>query len=106
MGAAFIFDSFSSPDLAASFLACVLVTVPANALIESLSTEHAASDRMPAFLAPEDWSTWLGENSNDPFAAKAACKTHEGIRWTMTKEESAARRSRSKPTLSDPGGLA
>jgi putative SOS response-associated peptidase YedK len=106
MGAAFIFDSFTSPDLAASFLACVLVTVPANALIQTLSTEHAASDRMPAFLAPQDWGTWLGENGNDPFAAKAACKTREGLRWTMTKEERAATRKRSKPTLSDPSGLA
>lgn len=105
-GAAFIFDSFTTPELEASFLACVLVTVPANALIQTLSTEHAAADRMPAFLAPEDWTTWLGENGNDPAAAKAACRTREGVRWTMTKEERAASRAkRSKPTVSDPKGL-
>lgn len=105
-GAAFIFDSFSTPDLPAPFLACVLVTVPANALIQTLTTEHAVSDRMPAFLDPDDWQTWLGEGGNDPVAAKACCKTTEGIRWTMTKEERAASKSkRAKPTVSDPGGL-
>lgn len=103
-GAAFIFDSFAPPDLPAPFLACVLVTVPANALIQTLTTEHAISDRMPAFLAPEDWATWLGEDRNDPAAAKAACKTREGVRWTMTKEEKAATTKRSKPTVSDPSG--
>jgi putative SOS response-associated peptidase YedK len=96
---------FAPPDLPTSFLACVLVTVPANALIQTLTTEHAVSDRMPAFLAPEDWVTWLGENQNDPAAAKAACKTREGVRWTMTKEERAASHKRSKPTVSDPTGL-
>jgi len=60
---------------------------------------------MPAFLAPEDWTAWLGESGNDPVAAKAACKTREGVRWTMTKEERAATQKRSKPTPSDPGGL-
>lgn len=104
-GAAFIFDSFSAPDLPAPFLACVLVTVPANALIQSLTTEHAVSDRMPAFLDPADWATWLGEAGNDPAAAKACCKTTEGIRWTMTKEERKASQKRGKPTVSDPGGL-
>ena len=102
-GAAVIFDSFSVPDLPAPMLACVLVTVPANALIRSLSTEHAESDRMPAFLAEEDWATWLGEGGNDPAAAKAACKTTEGLRWAMTKEERKAAK-RAKPTVSDPGG--
>jgi len=105
-GAAFIFDRVAPPDLSASpFHACVLVTVPANALIQSLTTEHAVSDRMPAFLAPEDWAVWLGEGSNNPASAKAACKTREGVRWTMTREERAARAKRSKPTLSDPKGL-
>lgn len=105
-GAAFIFDHFTPPDtLASPFMACVLVTVPANPLIETLSTEHAVSDRMPAFLAPEDWATWLGEGGNDSAAAKAACKTRVGVRWIMSKEERAATKKRSKPTVSDPGGL-
>jgi putative SOS response-associated peptidase YedK len=104
-GAAFLYDTFTAPDLPAPFLACVLVTVPANALIQSLTTDHAESDRMPAFLEPADWATWLGEGGNDPAAAKAACKTTEGVRWTMTKEERKTSAKRSKPTVSDPGGL-
>jgi len=106
MGAAFIFDSFTPPDLSASpFMACVMVTVPANALIQTLTTDHAVSDRMPAFLDPADWAIWLGEGGNDPAAAKAACRTTEGIRWTMTKEARKASQKRSRPTVSDPGGL-
>jgi hypothetical protein len=60
---------------------------------------------MPTFLASEDWAAWLGENGNDPAAAKAAFKTREGVRWTMTKEERAAKNKRSKPTNSDPKGF-
>ncbi len=105
-GAAFLFDRCTPPDLSASpFYACVLVTVPANALIHTLTTEHAVSDRMPAFLAPDDWATWLGEGINDPVSAKAACKTREGLRWTMTKEERAATQKRANPTVIDPKGL-
>ena len=33
-----------------------MVTAPANALIRTLTTEHAESDRMPAFLAKDDWA--------------------------------------------------
>jgi putative SOS response-associated peptidase YedK len=104
-GAAFIYDTFSAPDLPAPFLACVLVTVPANALIHALTTAHAESDRMPAFLDVVDWATWLGETDDDPAAAKTACRTSEGTRWTMTKEERAQASPRRKPTVSDPGGL-
>jgi putative SOS response-associated peptidase YedK len=104
-GAAFIFDIFTTPDLPAPFLACALVTVPANELIRSLSTEFAEADRMPAFLDPADWATWLGEGGNDPAAAQTACRTVEGIRWKMTKEERQATQKRQKPTVSDPSGL-
>jgi putative SOS response-associated peptidase YedK len=76
-GAAFLFDSFNVPDLPAPLLACVLVTAPANGLIQTLTTEHAQSDRMPAFLEPGEWATWLGEGGNDPEAAKACCKMTE-----------------------------
>jgi putative SOS response-associated peptidase YedK len=75
------------------------VTVPANQLSATLPT-----DRMPAILAYEDWATWLGE-SGTPEEAKACLKIVEGVRWTMTKEERAARTKRGKPTVSDPGGL-
>lgn len=103
--AAFIYDSFTFPDLPAPFLACVLVTVPANELIRSLTTEFVEPDRMPALLDEADWKTWLGECGNDPAAAKAACKTTEGIHWKMTKEERKATQKRTKPTVSDPSGL-
>jgi hypothetical protein len=38
-------------------LACVMMTVLANALVRELTMEHAESDRMPAFLSKEDWAT-------------------------------------------------
>jgi putative SOS response-associated peptidase YedK len=61
---------------------------------------------MPAFLANDDWATWLGENEAPAEEAKACLKTVEGIRWTMTKEERAASKAkRAKPTISDPTGL-
>ena len=60
---------------------------------------------MPAFLGPADWATWPVEGGNDPVAAKAACNTNEGVRWTMTGEERKASQKRGKPTVSDPGGL-
>ena len=49
-----------------------MVTVPANALIRypHLTIEHGESDRMPAFLAKDDWITWLGENGSSPVEAK------------------------------------
>ena len=80
-------------------IACVMVTVPANALIAALPT-----DRMPAILAPEDWAIWLGEEPASHDRVKACLKTTEGVRWTMTPEQRAAK-PRREPTVSDPGGL-
>jgi putative SOS response-associated peptidase YedK len=102
---AFLFDQFAISDMPVPLRACVMVTVPANDLILSLTTEHAESDRMPAFLANDDWATWLGESNATPDQAKACLRTVEGIKWTMTKEERAAQTKRAKPTVSDPGGL-
>src|ERR1700744_3925052 len=104
---AMLYDRFEIAELPASLLACVMVTVPANELIRTLTTEHAESDRMPAFLAKDDWATWLGENDATPDQAKACLRTVEGIKWTMSKEERAAskKEKRTKPTVSDPGGL-
>jgi putative SOS response-associated peptidase YedK len=102
-GAAFIFETFGLASVSDPIAACVLVTVPANALIQSLSTEHAISDRMPAFLDPADWATWLGEGGNDPAAAKVACKTTESILWTMTREERKPSPKRRKHNVYDPG---
>jgi putative SOS response-associated peptidase YedK len=99
LAAAFVWRSFDV-GLSVPLLACCLVTVPANALIATLPT-----DRMPAFIAPEDWETWLGETPATVDQVKACLRTVEGVRWTMTKEERAARQPRQKPTVSNPSGL-
>ena len=83
-----------------SLFACVLVTVPANPLIAALPT-----DRMPAFIAPDDWAVWLGEGDAGAAQAQACLKSMDGARWTMAPEERAARQRRASPTVSDPGGL-
>ena len=72
-----------------------MVTVPANALIATLPT-----DRMPAVLAPEDWSAWLGEADTDVNRLKACLKTVEGVNWRMEREP-----KREKPTVKNPRGL-
>jgi putative SOS response-associated peptidase YedK len=100
LAAAFIWRRFTQPDLPAPMFACVLVTVPANALIAGLPT-----DRMPAFLAPQDWEIWLGEKPASVDEVKACLRTVEGARWSMAKEEREAKGPRSKPTVSDPTGL-
>jgi putative SOS response-associated peptidase YedK len=103
---AMLYERFEVPELPAPLLACVMVTVPANELIRTLTTEHAESDRMPAFLAKDDWATWLGEDGAPPSAANSCLRTVEGINWRMSKEERAASKTkRAKPTISDPGGL-
>jgi putative SOS response-associated peptidase YedK len=80
--------------------ACVLATVPANQLIAKLPT-----DRMPAFLAPEDWEVWLGEKRASLEEVKACLKTVEDVRWTMAKEGQKETVVRGKPIVSDPAGL-
>jgi putative SOS response-associated peptidase YedK len=78
--------------------ACVQVTVPANQLISAIT------DRMPAFLAQEDWPKWLGEAAATPAELKAMLRTVEGVRWTMTKQErrAQAKKAKIKPVVSDP----
>jgi len=100
IGIAFIWRRFQIADMPGPLLACCMITVPANKLIASLPT-----DRMPAVLAPQDWSKWLGEEPATPEEVKACLRTVEGIRWTMAKEERATKAKRRKPTVSDPGGL-
>ena len=98
IGIAYVWKRF---DLGgASLLACVMVTVAANRLLEGLPT-----DRMPAALAPEDWATWLGEDDASPDAVKACLRTVEDGRWTMTREQRATSTRRTRPTVSDPAGL-
>jgi len=99
LAAAFIWRRFEVPGVPLPLLACVLVTVPSNQLLATLPT-----DRMPAFLAASDWAKWLGEELASNGEVKACLKTVEGVRWTMTKEERAARRRR-KSTPSNPTGM-
>jgi putative SOS response-associated peptidase YedK len=98
VGIAFVWRRFNIGD--EQMLACVMVTMPANRLLEGLPT-----DRMPAVLAPEDWDVWLGEDDPTPEAAKACLRTVEDVRWTMTREQRAASTRRARPTVSDPVGL-
>jgi putative SOS response-associated peptidase YedK len=100
LAAAFVWRPFQIADIPTPLLACVLATVPANKLIATLPT-----DRMPAFLASDDWGKWLGEEPSSLDEVKACLKTVEGVRWTMTREERAQKTKRQKPTVSDPGGL-
>lgn len=60
---------------------------------------------MLAFLAAEDWGTWLGEIPATTHEVKACLKTVEGVNWRMEKEQRAAKPRKQKPTVSDPGGL-
>ena len=97
LAAAFVWRRYDIAGRDTPLFACVLVTVPANPLLTSLPT-----DRMPAFLAREDWQTWLGEKPASLEDVKACLRTVGGARWSMTKE---ARTQRRKPTVSDPAGL-
>jgi putative SOS response-associated peptidase YedK len=61
---------------------------------------------MPAFLAKDNWATWLGENGASSDEAKACLKKGEGIKWTMSREERAVSKAKQgKPTVSDPTGM-
>jgi putative SOS response-associated peptidase YedK len=64
--------------------AFVMVTVPANTLIGTVT------DRMPAILAPEDWSAWLGEEQSSPERLKALLQPVEGT-WTMRRQSRSTR---------------
>lgn len=100
LAAAFVWRKFEIGGAPDPFFACVLCTVPANELIAKLPT-----DRMPAFLAKEDWGAWLGEIPATLDEVKACLKTVEGVRWTMAKEGKRSTVIRGKPVVSDPKGL-
>lgn len=102
LAAAVVWRRFELPGIPTPIFACVLVTVPANELIATLPT-----DQMPAFIAPVDWVTWLGQRDATVDEVKACLKTVEGVRWTMTKEErkSSPKKRTQRPTVSDPSGL-
>jgi len=100
LAAAFVWRKFDIPGNPKPLFACVLCTVPANELIRKLPT-----DRMPAFLATEDWKMWLGETPATLDEVKACLKTVEGVNWKMAKEGKRGTVVRGKPVVSDPGGL-
>ncbi|MGZ5921853.1 MAG: SOS response-associated peptidase family protein, partial [Rhizomicrobium sp.] len=94
LAAAFVWQKFEIAGAPDPFFACVLCTVPANELIARLPT-----DRMPAFLAKEDWGTWLGEIPAALDEVKACLRTVEGVRWTMAKEGKRETVVRGKPVV-------
>ena len=57
-----------------------MVTVPANRLIGTIT------DRMPAIIAPGDWSKWLGEAPAHAEELKDMLKPFEGD-WDMCPEK-------------------
>jgi putative SOS response-associated peptidase YedK len=59
-----------------------MVTVPANTLIGTIT------DRMPAIVAPENWSKWLGEEPAHAEELKAMLVPFEGD-WDMRPEKPA-----------------
>jgi putative SOS response-associated peptidase YedK len=60
----------------------VMVTTPPNALIARIT------DRMPAILSREAWSTWLGETRASLEDVKALLRTYEdGGNWTMEPQQ-------------------
>jgi len=74
----------------------VQITTPANALISRIT------DRMPAVLPQEAWSTWLGEADAPLSDAKALLKTFEdGGSWIMREQAPA----RAKPVAPGQGSL-
>jgi putative SOS response-associated peptidase YedK len=79
-GFAFLWQGYEMEGAKEPMLACVMVTVPANKLIQPVT------DRMPAILEESDWATWLGENSASPEQTKAALRTMEGVNWKMERE--------------------
>ena len=100
LATAFVWRRFAIADQPQPLFACVLVTVPANRLIATLP-----ADRMPAFLAPQDWAVWLGEEPANLESVKACLRTVEGVDWTMAREGKRGPVVRGKPVVSDPTGL-
>jgi putative SOS response-associated peptidase YedK len=85
-GFAFVWRRFEISDLPVPMLACVMATVPANALISRTIKSQEEYPRMPAILDDDAWSTWLGEDGATPVAAKALLKTMEGVNWQAAPE--------------------
>ena len=59
---------------------------PANELIRCAIKSQDDDSRMPAILADDAWSTWLGEGDATPATAKAVLRTMEGVNWQAAPE--------------------
>jgi hypothetical protein len=59
---------------------------PANELIRGTVKAQEDDPRMPAILADDAWSTWLGEDDATPATVKALLKTMEGVNWQAAPE--------------------
>jgi putative SOS response-associated peptidase YedK len=90
-GFAFVWRRFELADVPAPLLACVMMTVPANDLIQRAIKPGEDDPRMPAILEDEDWPVWLGEEDPTPADAKAVLKTMEGVNWTTAPEPKGTR---------------
>lgn len=74
----------------------IQVTVPANALIAPVT------DRMPAILPAESWSTWLGETDASTADVKAVLQTFDDAgAWTIAPQEPPPKKPKAKPAQSD-----
>ena len=69
-------------------LTFVMVTVPANSLIGTIT------DRMPAVIRPEDWDKWLGEEPATLGELKAMLLPHQGDWEWCCKARHGSRRGR------------
>ena len=83
LGIAVIWEGWTHPS-EGELQTFVMVTVPPNALIGSIT------DRMPAIIPPEHWSTWLGEAPATPAELKALLTVFEGD-FDMRRESKPAR---------------
>jgi putative SOS response-associated peptidase YedK len=100
-GFAFVWRRFEMEGQPAPMLACVMVTVPASALVRTIM-EGNPDPRMPAIIEDADWSAWLGEVPTSPAEAKAVLRTMEGVNWKIAKEppkpKAPPKPKREKPT--------
>lgn len=90
---AVIWDRWGEPH-AGELLTFAMVTVAANTLISPIT------DRMPAIVSPEDWSTWLGEVPVSVDELKAILKPFEGD-WDMQEQGRKPRPPKTQPLPGD-----
>ncbi len=76
-------------------LTFVMVTVPANTLLSSVT------DRMPFVLRPEQWAKWLGEELASLTELKAMLIRFDG-EWTFEPQPLSGSRSSKAPRADEP----